>query len=83
MQVTVDVPETLPEEVLQKLITQFEIHLKEEAKHLKKSPVQPSKWAKIAQQAHNESPLHGLSSYVVACSQEIRDNFAFQHDEDA
>ncbi len=82
MHVTVDVPETLPEDLVRKFITQFEIYLKEEAKNLGKSHAQSSKWAKIAQQAHDESPLHGLSSYVLACSQEIRDNFVFQHDEE-
>jgi hypothetical protein len=82
MQVMVDVPETLPEDVLQKLITQFEHRLQKEAKSLKKSPAPSSKWAQIAQEAHEESPLQGLSTYVLACSREIRDNFAFPHDED-
>ncbi len=46
-------------------------------------PAQPrsSKWARIAQAAHDESPLDGLSGYVLACSQEIRENFTFAHDE--
>ena len=37
----------------------------------------PSKWARIAQAAHDESPLNGLSGYVLACSQEIRNDFPF------
>ena len=82
MQVTVHVPETLPEDVLQELIQQFEAHLEEEARNLAESSALPSKWAKVAQEAHAESPLQGLSEYVLACSQEIRDNFVFYHDRD-
>ena len=81
MQVTVDVPETLPEDVVQKLIKQFERYLKQEAKTLERSHDQPSKWAKIAQEIHDASSLHGLSDYVLECSRKIRDNFAFQYDE--
>ncbi|MCP4399163.1 MAG: hypothetical protein GY801_17915 [bacterium] len=36
MQMTVNVPETLPEDVLQKPIAQFETCLKEEAQNLEK-----------------------------------------------
>jgi hypothetical protein len=82
MQVTVHVPETLPEDVLQELIQQFEAHLEEEARSLVESSAQSPKWARIAQEAHEESPLQGLSSYVLECSQEIRDNFVFHHDRD-
>ena len=45
-----------------------------------KKPLQPSKWAKFAQE--EISPLHGLSDYVLSCSQEFRENFAFKHDND-
>jgi hypothetical protein len=82
MQVMVNVPETLPEDVLQKLIAQFEHRLQQEAKSLKTPHAQLSKWVKIAQEAHDESPLQGLSDYVLACSREIRNNFAFPHDEE-
>ena len=82
MQVTLHVPETLPEDVLEKFIQQFEARLVEEAQHITKSTAHPSKWAHIAQEAHDASPLHGLSAYVLECSQEIRDDFAFHHDRD-
>ncbi len=79
MQVIVNVPETLPEDILHQFIEQFEKRLEKEAQNLKDSYRQSSKWAKIAQEAHDESPLRGLSDYVLECSQEIRDNFVFQH----
>lgn len=82
MQVTLHVPETLPADVLQKFIQQFEARLAEEAQQRTESPAYPSKWAQIAQEAHETSPLHGLSAYVLDCSQEIRDDFAFHHDRD-
>ena len=82
MQITVDIPETLPTDVVQRLLQQFEHRLAEEAEHLRASQPQRSKWAQIAQDAHNKSPLRGLSAYVQQCSQEIRDNFAFRHDEE-
>ncbi|MCP4401690.1 MAG: hypothetical protein GY801_30870 [bacterium] len=72
MQMTVNVPETLAEDVLQKLITQFETYLKEEAQNLKKESAPSSKWEKIAHEAHEESPLYGLSGYVLECSKDIR-----------
>jgi hypothetical protein len=38
------------------------------------------RWAKIADDMHKDSPLHGLSDEVNKASQEFRDNFAFNHD---
>ena len=81
MQMTVNVPETLPKDVLQELITQFEAYLKEEAQNMEKQS-SSSKWERIAHEAHEESPLYGLSGYVLECSKEIRDNFVFPHDEE-
>ncbi len=80
MQVTVNVPETLPQNIVQQFIRQFERMLQREAekRQISKKPV--SKWARIAQEAHEESPLQGLSEYVLECSREIREHFAFQHD---
>jgi hypothetical protein len=70
MQMTVNVPETLPKDVLQKLIAQFEDYLKEEAQNLEKESAPPSKWQKIAHEAHEESSLYGLSGFVLECSEE-------------
>lgn len=82
MQAIVDVPETLPEETLQKLLKQFERRLKKEAQHLQQVRPQASRWVQIAREAHDESPLQGLSAHVLTCSHEIRDNFEFRHDEE-
>jgi|GEM_PF-4558044 len=41
---------------------------------------EPSKWAKIAQDAHDESPLDGLSEYVMKDVAEFRDNFHMKND---
>lgn len=82
MQITVNVPETLPQDIVQQLIRQFERTLQKEAEKWRTSEQPVSKWAKIAQEAHEESPLQGLSTYVLGCSQEIRDNFEFKHDQE-
>ena len=42
---------------------------------------QKGKWAKIAEDAHRESPLRGMSDELNKYSKEFRDNFAFKHDE--
>ncbi len=41
---------------------------------------QRSKWVTIAEEIHDESPLHGLSREVNEASQKFRDHFAFKHD---
>ena len=82
MHITIDVPETLPRDVVQELLQQFEARLKQEARQFSITSASVSKWAKIAQDAHDTSPLHGASEHVMTCSREIRDNFAFQHDTD-
>ena len=81
MQIVVNVPERLPNDILQPLIRQFEITLQHAAQTWRQTQPRPSKWARIAQEAHQESPLRGLSNDVLACSQEIREHFAFAHDE--
>jgi hypothetical protein len=82
MHITIDVPETLPRDVVQELLQQFEDRLKQEARQFSISSAPTSKWARIAREAHDASPLHGVSEHVITCSREIRENFAFQHDMD-
>jgi hypothetical protein len=80
MQITLQIPDTLPETIVRQRIRQFERRLEKEAQTIPKAARQLSKWAQVARAAHEESPLQGLSEYVLACSEEIRHNFAFHHD---
>lgn len=80
MHITVNVPEALPHDVVQELLHQFEARLEKESRQFNISSTPVSKWARIAQDAHDASPLHGVSEHVIACSHEIREDFTFQHD---
>ncbi|MDY0095494.1 MAG: hypothetical protein RBT80_22595 [Candidatus Vecturithrix sp.] len=56
--------------------------LTEAARDLRVTTIDGSKWAKIAQEAHKESPLEGLNAHILRCSQEIRDHSEFKHDQE-
>lgn len=81
MQVTVNVPETLPQDIVQQLLKQFERMLQKEAEKWRASAKPVSKWTKIAKEAHKESPLEGLSAHILRCSQKIRGYSEFKHDQ--
>ena len=68
MRIVVSIPDHLPNAVLQPLIRQFEMTLQEEARKWRQAQPPQSKWARIAQEAHEESPLNGLSDYILSCS---------------
>ncbi len=80
MHITIDVPEVLPRDVVQELLQQFTARLEQEARYVRVGSAPTSKWAKVAQDAHDTSPLHGVSEHVMTCSREIREDFPFQHD---
>ena len=65
------------EQALKDMLEKYEQSLSETTTPTKKK----SKWAKIAEDMHNESPLHGLSEELNAISKEFRDDFSFKHDE--
>ncbi len=65
--------ESIPTEELEKLLG---IQPTEGIKEIPKL----SKWAKIAQDAHETSPLSGLSEHVLECSKEFRESSEFSHD---
>ena len=91
MNIIINVPDKLGAEIISQLPDRDEIAtqafkeaLEKYKKNLTKtiSPTQEKgKWAKFAEEIKKEKLLYGLSEEVNKCSQEIRDNFAFKHDE--
>lgn len=42
-----------------------------------------SRWAEFSERIRQNPPLRGSGEYVRTCSQELRANFTFKHDEEA
>lgn len=75
MQVLINVPDTLPQTLIQKHIKQLEESLKKEAEKAKEKP---SKWALLAERINN-NPVHlaGYSEQLKKDMQEFRENSEF------
>ncbi|MEO5327830.1 MAG: hypothetical protein H7829_06255 [Magnetococcus sp. THC-1_WYH] len=89
MNITINVPDQVGEEInnlknrddmeIQDLITMLEKY-RDTIQKTSTLTEKKSKWSTIAEEIHNESPLHGLSREVNEASQEFRDHFYFKHD---
>jgi Txe/YoeB family toxin of Txe-Axe toxin-antitoxin module len=75
MQVLINVPDTLPQTLIQKRIKQLEESLMKEAEKTNKKP---SKWALLAERVNND-PFHlaGYSEQLKKDMQEFRENSEF------
>lgn len=76
MQILINVPDTLPQSLIQKRIKQLEESLKKAAE---KSKLKPSKWEKMVQRI--QSKTFDLEDYTEAFSQdrqEFRESFSFK-----
>lgn len=75
MQVLINVPDTLPQTLIQKHIKQLEESLMKEAERANKKP---SKWALLAERVNND-PVHlaGYSEQLKKDMQEFRENSEF------
>ncbi len=75
MQVLINVPDNLPQVIIQKHIKQLEQNLVKEARKIAKKP---SKWALLAEKVDN-NPVHleGYSEQLKKDMQEFRENAKF------
>ncbi|WP_040335097.1 antitoxin family protein [Candidatus Magnetobacterium casense] len=51
-----------------------------EVSHPKDTAEQPSRWARLAEEVHNDSTFAGLSEHILKSVKEFREDFAFKHD---
>ena len=75
MQVLINVPDNLPQSLVQKRISQLEERLKKEAQKITEKP---SKWALLAEKVNN-NPVHldGYSEQLKKDIKEFRNNAEF------
>ena len=75
MQITINVPDTLPQDLIYKRIKRLEETLKKEAEKRKKKP---SKWALLAERVNNDpNHLAGYSEQLKKDIQEFRETAEF------
>ena len=75
MQITINVPDTLPQDLIQKRIKRLEETLKKEAEKRKKKP---SKWTLLTERVNNDpNHLAGYSEQLKKDIQEFRENAEF------
>ncbi len=81
MEITINVPDNLPKDILTRRIQEIEETLKKEAQTAAKSK-ELSRWAKISKKIRSDPKLNlqGYSKQLKSDIKEFRANLEFSHD---